>query len=115
VHKKNTVIAVAAMLALMAALPQAQAQKKMYRCGSNYQDRPCDAAPGAAAKAGAAPQQVSASAAEQKAAVQKKLRCENYARQADELRDRQKSSPKDANMYDAQIKSLDARMKGDSC
>jgi len=113
VNKKNIVIGVVVMLATMAVMPQAHAQKKMYRCGSIYQDRPCDSAP--AAKPGAAPQQVNASAAEQKASAQKKLRCENYARQADELRDRQKAAPKDANMYDAQIKSLDARMKSDSC
>ena len=112
-NRKNIVIGAAVMLAMMAVLPPAHAQKKMYHCGSIYQDRPCDFAP--PAKPGAAPQPVSASAADQKATAQKKLRCENYARQADELRDRQKATPKDANMYDAQIKSLDTRMKGDSC
>ncbi len=111
-------IGAAAMLALSAVLPQAHAQK-MYHCGTIYQDRPCDGSGGGAiGKTGTpapAPQPVSVSSSDQKVAAQKKLRCENYARQVDELHDRQNATPKDANMYDAQIKSLEGRMKGDSC
>ena len=112
------------LLALVCMVPvhEALAQKKMYRCGSNYQDRPCDAAPPAAAPAGAAKsaapvQAVSApaeSAADKKAAFQRQVRCENYGRQMDELRLRQKGMQEGA-MLEAQIKALDSRMKGDSC
>lgn len=113
-NRNSIVIGAAVVLALSAVFPQAHAQKKMYRCGSNYQDRPCDAAPAPAA-AKPAPQQASVPVAEQRAAYQKKLRCENYGRQVDELHDKQKAVPKDARLYDAQIKSLETRMKGDSC
>ena len=107
------------VLVCMAPVHEALAQKKMYRCGSNYQDRPCDAAPAPAAAAkSAAPAQAAAgaseSAADKKAAFQRQVRCENYGRQMDELRVRQKGM-KEGTMLEAQIKALDNRMKGDSC
>ncbi len=109
-------------LVCMAPMHDAFAQKKMYRCGSNYQDRPCDAvpatpAPAAAAKSAAPAQAAGAtseSAADKKAAFQRQVRCENYGRQMDELRLRQKGM-KEGSMLEAQIKALDSRMKGDSC
>lgn len=35
-------LAMAALVAAMASATTVQAQKTMYRCGNNYQDRPCD-------------------------------------------------------------------------
>ena len=112
------------LLVLVCLMPahEALAQKKMYRCGSNYQDRPCDAGPPPAAAAGAAkpaaPAQAATapaeSAADKKAAFQRQVRCENYGRQMGELRQRQKGMQEGA-MLEAQIKALDSRMKGDSC
>lgn len=102
------------MLAFAAAVAASpvQAQKKMYRCGSNYQDRPCDQVPAprpaaAEVKAEAAP------APQTKAAYQRQLRCENYGRQMAELKEKQKGMK--SNLLDGQIRSLEGRMKGDSC
>ena len=50
-----------------------------------------------------------------KAEYQKQLRCENYGRQAEELREKQRATPQYAGSLDAQLKSLEGRMKGDSC
>ena len=92
----------------------ALAQKKMYKCGSNYQDRPCDGAAPAAKAAPAAVQAPAQSTGDKKSDFQRQVRCENYGRQMDELRERQKGM-KQADMLDGQIKALEGRMKGDSC
>lgn len=88
------------------------AQKKMYRCGSNYQDRPCDQAP-AAKPAVATAAKAEAPAPQSRAAYRQQLRCENYGRQMAELREKQKSLS--GNLLDGQIRSLESRMKGDNC
>lgn len=113
---KNTVI-LATMLGLGTALAASPvlAQKKLYRCGSNYQDRPCEQTP-AAPKPAPAPAKTEAPAQQQsKAAYQQQLRCENYARQMAELRETQKGLSKQSNMMDGQIRSLEGRMKSDNC
>lgn len=102
---------------------------KMYRCGTNFQDKPCNGsapavvpapAPGKAAPAAAkafvaAPEPTKVSAAEARAAQQKQIRCDNFGRQATELRDRQKATPKYAESIGVQLKSLEARMSADNC
>lgn len=128
-----TMIAVAALLPLP-TLAQ-QGGKQMFRCGNNYQDRPCDGAPAAkaaapatsvapaaksAAKSVATTAPVSAEApkapvAMTKAQQQRQIRCENFGRQRDELRERQKAAPQQAEAVGVQIKSLEARMSADSC
>ena len=50
-----------------------------------------------------------------KAQQQRQIRCENFGRQRDELRDRMKSDPKQADAIGVQIKSLESRMAADSC
>lgn len=50
-----------------------------------------------------------------KAQQQRQIRCENFGRQRDELRDRMKSDPKQADAIGLQIKSLESRMAVDSC
>lgn len=55
------------------------------------------------------------SAAEARAVQQKQIRCENFGRQASELRDRQKATPQYAASIDVQLKSLEGRMSADSC
>lgn len=103
-----------ALGAAMVASPSL-AQKKMYRCGSNYQDRPCEpAAVPAAPKPAAAPAKAPAQQ-QSRAAYQQQLRCENYARQMTELRETQKGLSKQSNMMDGQIRSLEGRMKSDNC
>jgi len=105
----------------------------MYRCGNNYQDRPCDGAPSAKAAtpaASAAPAAKSAAksvtpepvadapkapVAMTKAQQQRQIRCENFGRQRDELRERQKAAPQQADAIGVQIKSLEARMTADNC
>ena len=113
---KHTVF-LATMLALGAAMAASPvlAQKKTYRCGSNYQDRPCEQT-SVAPKPAPAPVKVEAPVQPQsRAAYQQQLRCENYGRQMAELRQTQKGMAKQSNMMDGQIKSLEGRMKSDNC
>lgn len=113
---KTFLVGLGLLLVAVSVVPQALAQKKMYRCGTNYQDRPCDGAVpvGKAAPAPAAAAAPAPAPAEKKSDFQRQVRCENYGRQMDELRERQKSM-KQADMLDGQIKALEGRMKGDSC
>lgn len=114
VNKNTFLLAAALALASVLAAFPAQAQKKMYRCGSNYQDRPCDQAQAAPKPAAAAPVKAeTAPAPQSRAAYQQQLRCENYGRQMDELRDKQNAMK--TNVLDGQIRSLETRMKADSC
>lgn len=127
---KLAILVTALLLCPLSGLAQ-QGGKHMYRCGNNYQDRPCDgsapaakaAAPAAKAGAPAAQQAAAAAPAEAakaappmtKAQQQRQIRCENFGRQRDELRDRMKSDPKQADAIGVQIKSLESRMASDSC
>ena len=138
---KRLILVAAAMLFSVPVF----AQKAMYRCGNNYQDRPCDGGPPAAKSATAAPATPANAAAPaakpaaapavsaakattapvadgQKAAApltkaqqQQQIRCENFSRQRDELRERQKASPQQAAAVGVQIKSLESRMSADNC
>lgn len=140
---KYTIFVLAALLVSASVM----AQQPMYRCGNNFQDRPCDGgapasktgsaspstqanAAGPPAKSAAVPAAASAAtksapgsvADAQKAALpltkaqqQRQIRCENFSRQRDELRDRQKASPQQAAAVGVQIKSLETRMSSDSC
>ena len=126
--------------ALLVSLP-VMGQKTLYRCGNNYQDRPCDGSgpaaakpasvpgsvPGAAAapaaKAPAAPVPAPAPIADAqkapapmtKAQQQRQIRCENFGRQREELRERQKAVPQQADAVGMQIQSLETRMSVDNC
>ncbi len=112
---KNTVF-LATMLALGAAVAASPvlAQKKTYRCGSIYQDRPCEQTP-VTPKPAPAPAKAESAAPQSRVAYQQQLRCENYGRQMAELRETQKGLSKQSNMMDGQIKSLEGRMKSDNC
>ncbi len=133
---KTLIVILIAMSWTAPATAQQAGAKKMYRCGTNFQDKPCDgsapaavapaAAPGKAAAvaspapaakvvAPAAPEPTRVSAAEARSAQQKQIRCENFGRQAAELRDRQKSTPQYAESIGVQLKSLETRMSADSC
>lgn len=137
--KKSSMAWLCILVALPWVFPAAAQQggaKKMYRCGTNFQDKPCDGsapasapapAPGKAAPAAAgvspaaakaaipAPEPTKMSAAEARSAQQKQIRCENFSRQATELRDRQKATPQYAESISVQLKSLETRMSADSC
>jgi hypothetical protein len=76
-------------LAIACSCGAAPAQKKMYRCGNQFQERPCegpktDAGPSAAAKAD--PQQQDAAAKRQKReqAIHQ-AKCENYAEELGDI------------------------------
>jgi hypothetical protein len=75
-------------LAVACSCSPALAQKKMYRCGNQYQERPCEgpktgAAASAAAKADPQQQEMTAKRQERAQAV-RQAKCENYS---DELGD----------------------------
>jgi hypothetical protein len=137
-----SIVVLAAVVFAAVQAPAALAQgKQMYRCGSNYQDRPCDGAAPAAAKAAsaqgatgkaaipaadAAKAGTSATAAGTttanasppvltKAQQQRQIRCENFGRQLDELKERQKAAPNQAEAMGVQIRSLQSRMGADGC
>jgi type IV secretory pathway VirB10-like protein len=118
---KTLVVILIAMSWTAPATSQQASAKKMYRCGTNFQDKPCDGsapaavAPAAKVVAPAAPEPTKVSAADARSAQQKQIRCENFSRQAAELRDRQKSTPKYAESIGVQLKSLETRMSTDSC
>ena len=140
---KQLIIVAAILCISTPVLAQQGSGKSMYRCGNNYQDRPCDgggpgaakaaspapaapspapaakAAPAAAVKAAAVPAAPPAEAAKApvmtKAQQQRQIRCENFGRQLDELRDRQKAAPQQAESVGVQIKSLQSRMSVDNC
>jgi hypothetical protein len=88
----------------------------MYKCGSVFQDRPCEGAAPAAAKAAEAPAQPQRSSAQEEA--QRKIRCENWGRQVTDLRDREKQLQSDAvakGLVVQQRNVIEGRMKGDGC
>lgn len=116
----------AVVVSLVMALPafHASAQKKMYKCGSQFQDRPCDgsapaAGPAPAAK-GPAPAPVVAPVAAKSVSVEesrRQIRCENWGRQLLDLREREKSM-KDgeaAKGLAVQREAAESRMKADHC
>lgn len=143
----RSIFSIAVMLAAVGSAtvqaPDALAQgKPMYRCGSNYQDRPCDGAVPGTAKAAPAPGAKAVPAAAEtakaapagsppgaaagttatsaapvltKAQQQRQIRCENFGRQLDELKDRQKAAPNQAEAMGVQIRSLQSRMSADGC
>lgn len=118
---KTLVVILIAMSWTAPATAQQASAKKMYRCGTNFQDKPCDGnapaavAPAAKVVAPAVPEPTKVSAADARSAQQKQIRCENFSRQAAELRDRQKSTPQYAESIGVQLKSLETRMSADSC
>ena len=76
-------------LAIACSCSPVLAQKKMYRCGNQFQERPCegpktDTAPSAAAKADPQQQQEMAAKRQEREQALHQARCDNYA---DELGD----------------------------
>ena len=121
----------AAAIGLMSlASSPALAQKKMYRCGSQYQDRPCEGGAGAQPAAKGADKSANAvtqaaptaagtqrTAAEERAVQQRQIRCENYGRQREELIEKKKGmvAGGGADSMTAQVKVLESRMQSDGC
>ncbi|MSQ71455.1 MAG: hypothetical protein EXR27_09230 [Betaproteobacteria bacterium] len=106
------------LLVLVVLAAPAVAQKKLYHCGSQYQDRPCEGAK-EAPKPAAAPTSAKSSPAPSRAAIEerKRIRCENYARQVDEMKQKEaaSSNPEMRENMGVQRKALEARMVGESC
>ena len=94
------------------------AQKKMYRCGNVFQERPCEgpkqAAPKDEGSKAAAPV---GSAQDSRREAQKEVRCENYGRQRDYLaaKKREMKNAEAAKSLDAQIGAVEKRMREDRC
>ena len=125
-----TAFTAAAIAWLSLGATSALAQKKMYRCGSQYQDRPCEAGTPAQPAAKSAEKSVNAmnqatpaaagtqrTAAEERALQQRQIRCENYGRQRDELVERRKGmvAGGGADSMTSQVKVLESRMQSDGC
>ena len=105
------------VVALAFAVAPVAAQKKMYRCGNVFQERPCEGpkqgAKDGSAKAAAPKQQVS----ESRRTVQKEIRCENFARQRDDLLQKKRAikDAEAAKTMDVQIGAVEKRMREDGC
>jgi hypothetical protein len=104
-------------LALACSCTTALAQKKMYRCGNQFQERPCEGPKGEAAASAAAkadPQQkqeVAAKRQEREQAIQQ-AKCENYAEELGDV-DRRIKAGADAKVMDQYLrrqKEMNARI-----
>jgi len=86
-------------LALACACSATLAQKKMYRCGNQYQERPCEGpkSAGAASAAKADPQQQQEMAAKRQEREQAihQAKCENYAEELGDIDRRIKAGADD--------------------
>jgi len=86
--------------AIACSCSQALAQKKMYRCGNQFQERPCegpktDAAPSAAAKADPQQQQEIAAKRQERERTIHQAKCDNYAEELGDIDKRIKSGADD--------------------
>ena len=78
-------------LAFALACTPALAQKKMYRCGNQYQERPCEgpkAETPAAVKADPQKQQESAAKRQERELAIQQTKCENYAEELGDIEKR---------------------------
>jgi hypothetical protein len=110
-------IALAASLAAPASVPAQQ--KKLYKCGTQFQDRPCEG-PKEPAKAAAAPTARAAPAAQPVQSSEesrRQIRCENWERQIEDVRVRERAEKSAAVIkgLEAQRGVMDQRMKADGC
>src|SRR5438105_589599 len=80
----------AALAAALASPVAALAQKKTYKCGAVFQDRPCEGAAPAAPKAAPPPPAPAKTTSAADLEARKQIRCENWGRQVSELRDRER-------------------------
>lgn len=91
------------VLAFALACAPALAQKKMYRCGNQYQERPCEGpkteAPAAAAKADPQNQQESAAKRQEREQAIQQTKCENYAEELGDI-DKRINAGADAKVMD---------------
>jgi hypothetical protein len=77
-------------LAIACSCGAALAQKKMYRCGNQFQERPCegpknDAAASSAANPDPQQQQQAAAKRQQREQVIRQAKCENYAEELGDI------------------------------
>ncbi len=84
------------VLAFALACAPALAQKKMYRCGNQYQERPCEGPKtDAAAKADPQKQQETAAKREEREQAIHQAKCENYAEELGDIERRIKAGADD--------------------
>ena len=87
------------MLVLVAGSGTALAQKKMYRCGNIFQERPCEgpkADAGKATPAASDPQKDAMSKREEKENKIREAKCESYNSELDEIRNHLKTATSDS-------------------
>jgi hypothetical protein len=103
-------------LAWPAAQAAGQAPKTMYRCGSLYQDRPCDSRAPSAPATKPVPR-AAAQPAVSPAEDRRQIRCDNWGRQVLDLRQRERneSHVEVARGLAGQRAALESRMKADNC
>jgi len=103
-------------LAIACACSQALAQKKMYRCGNQYQERPCegpktDAAPTATAAKGDAQQQDAAAKRKEREQAILQAKCENYAEELGDIDKRIKAGADDKVMDQYQRRQKEMKVR----
>ena len=104
-------------LAIGCACSPALAQKKMYRCGNQFQERPCegpkaDTGPSAAAKADPQQQQQTAAKRQEREQAIHQAKCENYSDELGDI-DRRIKAGADATVMDQYLrrqKEMNARI-----
>ena len=104
-------------LAIVCSFSPALAQKKMYRCGNQFQERPCEgpkavAAPSAAGKADPQQQQQTDAKRQEREHAIHQAKCENYAEELGDI-DRRIKAGADAGVMDQFLrrqKEMNARI-----
>jgi len=107
-------VGVTAGLTAGATAEATAADKKMYRCGNVFQERPCEGPKPAPVKVDATKQEGPSQATLDS---RKQIRCENFQRQVTELQGREKTE-KNAQLlkgWVGQRNVLEDRMKADNC
>jgi hypothetical protein len=103
-------------LAIACSCIPAQAQKKMYRCGNQYQERPCegpkaDAVPAAAAKADPQQQQELAAKRQEREQAIRQAKCENYTEELADIDKRIKAGADDKVMDQYQRRQKEMKLR----
>jgi hypothetical protein len=104
-------------LAIACSSSVALAQKKMYRCGNQFQERPCegpksDAASAAAAKSDPQQQQDVAAKRQEREQAIRQAKCENYTEELGDIDKRMRAGADDKVMdqYQRRQKEMNIRI-----
>ncbi len=103
-------------LAIACSCNTALAQKKTYRCGNQYQERPCegpkaDAVPSAAAKADPQQQQEAAAKRQEREHAIRQAKCDNYAEELGDVEKRIKAGAEEKVMDQYQRRQKEMKVR----